>query len=178
MMNLQEKKIVYKAAAEEFLRRKFSIDRLEERFAEAGFTPMEDDDSGSGHARFIYLFNEPDLERLSEEDMALFDKIGTGDDGQALEAFSLMVARTYPEVLCPGKEANRMAEFFPDTYDRGVLPENSIILLFRDRISADRIEDEDVEFERRKDRIFVNVKRQFEALASKEKAYCTWLIRL
>ena len=38
-----EKRTVYKAAVEEYLRQKFSIDRLEERFAEAGFTPMSAD---------------------------------------------------------------------------------------------------------------------------------------
>ena len=38
-----EKRTVYKATVEEYLRQKFSIDRLEERFAEAGFTPMSAD---------------------------------------------------------------------------------------------------------------------------------------
>lgn len=171
-----EKRAVYKATVEEYLRQKFSIDRLEERFAEAGFTPMSADKGKNGQPKFIYLFNEPDLGRLSEEDTALFDELDAGED--AGFRFVQMAAATYMDTMLKGKSDDIKAEFFPDLYDRGILPGNSIIFFFRDRISADRLEDEDIAFEQKKDRIFTNVKRQFEQLASREKAYHTWLFRM
>ena len=90
-----EKRTVYKATVEEYLRQKFSIDRLEERFAEAGFTPMSADKGKNGQPKFIYLFNEPDLGRLSEEDAALFDELDAGAGEDAVFRFAQMAAATY-----------------------------------------------------------------------------------
>ena len=173
-----EKRTVYKATVEEYLRQKFSIDRLEERFAEAGFTPMSADKGKNGQPKFIYLLNEPDLGRLSEDDAALFDELDAGAGEDAVFRFAQMAAATYQNTMLKGQSDDVNAEFFPDLYNRGILPGNSIIFFFRDRISADRMEDEDIAFEQKKDRIFANVKQQFEQLASREKAYHTWLFRM
>jgi hypothetical protein len=151
---------------------------IKERFAEAGFTPMSADKGKNGQPKFIYLFNEPDLGRLSEEDAALFDELDAGAGEDAVFRFAQMAAATYQNTMLKGQSDDVNAEFFPDLYNRGILPGNSIIFFFRDRISADRMEDEDIAFEQKKDRIFANVKQQFEQLASREKAYHTWLFRM
>jgi hypothetical protein len=113
--------------------------------------------------------------RFTPKGGALLDA-GAGED--AVFRFAQMAAATYQNTMLKGQSDDVNAEFFPDLYNRGILPGNSIIFFFRDRISADRMEDEDIAFEQKKDRIFANVKQQFEQLASREKAYHTWLFRM
>ena len=61
-MNEMSLRSIYKALAEQYLRELYSIERLEERFAESelSFRPRRE--------YLIWLVNEPHLERLEDQE--------------------------------------------------------------------------------------------------------------
>ncbi len=164
----------YKLLAEQYLRESFSIKRLEERFEECDtpFVPKVTDSP----ARFLSLVNEPHLDRLSEEELQLLDKMyeGTATGEEA----ALFLEKSCPLVLAGDLDPGVEYEFFRDFRGRGIFPGNTIVFRFRDKVALDGNGKLDEPAERKKSRIFANVKRQFEEMVGEKAGAPIRLVRI
>lgn len=178
MISRDNLKSFYKELAETYLRGIYSIEALENGFKNCKVVYYSK--PGSNH--LITLFNEPQIENLDEDEINYISSLvekERPDEKIGREVLDF-IEKTYRKVLyLPGWENadGRMAEFFPNIYEIGILPVNSIIFRFMDVLPNVPFEEIDREEEAKKDRIFANVKAQFEKMANKDDKDYVWLIR-
>ena len=88
------------------------------------------------------------------------------------------VINTYDKVMAGDLRDGVNYEFFPDVHERGLLPGNSIVFYMDDRIKMDEKGGRNWEVEERKEKLFRNVKSQFEQLANEKYERKVYLFRI
>lgn len=169
-MNEMPLRSIYKALAEQYLREQYSIERLEDRFAQSGlpFHPQKE--------HLFVLVNEPHLERLKDQEKAILEQIAREktDAGTCAE----FVINTCDKVMAGDLRNGVNYEFFPDVHERGLLPGNSIVFYMDDCIKMDEKGGRNWEVEERKEKLFQNVKSQFEQIANEKCERKVYLLRI
>ena len=169
-MNEMSLRSISKALAEQYLRELYSIERLEERFAESelSFRPRRE--------YLIWLVNEPHLERLEDQEKKILEQIAreTAD----VKACADFMISTCDRVMAGDLRTGINYEFFADIYGRGILPGNSIVFYIDDCTEMNEKGDVNWEVEERKEKLFLNVKKQFEQLANEKSEKNAYLLRI
>ncbi len=169
-MNDMLLKTIYKALAEQYLREQYSIKRLEERFTESElpFRPRRE--------HLFWLLNEPHLERLEVQEKKILEQI-VKEEADAKTCADFMVS-TCDRVMAGDLRAGVNYEFFADIYGRGILPGNSIVFYVDDCTEMNEKGEVNWEIEKRKEKLFQNVKSQFEQIANGKGERKVYLLRI
>lgn len=165
-----EVKDIYRQIAEEFLFEKYGINIIEKRIKEQGlnYIPAEKD------GKLIHLFNEPHMERLLESEYLRFVELIENNDSERIVDF---INETYRKVLYPETDIKSETEFFRDIYGNGIFPSNTILFVFNDLLSKIDLNEEEKKLEEKKDKLFQNVRVQYERIVNKENDENVRLIR-
>lgn len=177
MKEQKEISMLYKKLAEQYLFEVYSIRRLEERFAECEvkFLPESETEQENKLAlKFISLLNKAHIERLDENERKSLEEISKGNTEINIAEF---IDSTYVKVLAGDIRKNVQYEYFKNIYGKGILPGNAIVFFFRDKVEYNAENQVNWETEYRKDKIFHNVKTQFEKMANRKSQSPIYLIR-
>ncbi len=165
MLITDEMTACYHILAEQYLVRKYSLDRLDERFAEcsAGFIP-HGEEIPCNELKFISLLSIPKLERLTEEQQAVINEISLGEEPDIdIVAF---VEDTFRIALAGDIRPGVYHEYYQDVNNEGLLPGESIVFQFSDKSEGDAQDEKVWEAENKKKEVFASVKAQFEKMIS------------
>lgn len=177
MKEQKELSMLYKKLAEQYLFEVYSIRRLDERFAacEVKFLPETETEQENELAlKFISLLNKAHIERLDENERKSLEEISKGNTEINIAEF---IDSTYEKVLAGDIRKNVQYEYFKNIYGKGILPGNAIVFFFRDKIEYNAENQINWETEHQKDKIFHNVKMQFEKMANRKSQNPIYLIR-
>ena len=153
--------LLYKQLAEQILIEKYALKRLDERFSEEKniFTP--DTEEKSNGLKYFTMINNAYVERLSEEDLSAFKDFVGNPENEKLGELLKIVAATYHIVLgnCIREE------FFLSMNGGGNYPLNSTVIFeFADKREFDENGNYIQPSEEKKNRVFFNVKKQYEKM--------------
>ncbi len=165
-----EMKALYFLMTEEYLKKKYGIDTVEERLKEheLGFVSANEDGS------LFHVLNDAHYERIAPEEWERFEDAVDAQDNEALARF---ISESYPTVLYGNEDPDVSVEFFPDIHGRGISKSNTIFFNFED-IMAEDGNGIDIEKERQKDELFFSVKTQFEEIVNGKEPELVRIVRL
>ena len=167
-MTKEELDQIYEALAEEALAEKFSLRRLDERFAESALNYYPKGKKVEGRMKFFSLYNRAHTERLSDGDRALLENWSAKNITEKTEEEQLfdMIERTWNTVLATEYSPQEITYMCRSIPEAPSLPENALIFLFSDTFPEGAADDIDWENEKEKEEVFYAVKEQYESLVN------------
>lgn len=167
-MRKEELDQIYEALAEETLAEKFSLRRLDERFAESALNYYPKGKKAEGRMKYFSLYNRAHTERLSDEDRALLENWGTENMTEETEGEQLinMIERTWNTVLATEYSPQEITYMCRSIPEAPSLPENALVFCFSDTFPEGAADDIDWETEKEKEAVFYAVKKQYENLVN------------
>ena len=179
-MTKEERDQIYEALAEEALAEKFSLRRLDERFAEhtLGFVPKQKTEEG--RMKFFTLYNRAHTERLSEEDQKSLEEwaaAGKTAPDADMERLLDMIERTWKQVLATRYSPQELTYMSRTLPEASSLPEEALIFRFSDTFPEGPADAIDWEAEKEKEAVFYVVKKQYEDLVRQKSDVPVCLMR-
>ena len=171
---------IYETLAEDALAEKFSLRRLDERFAESdlGFVPKQK--KAGSQMKFFTLYNRAHTERLSDEDKALLEYWAAEDvSDEETDSTQLldMIERTWKTVLSTRYSAEEITVMNRSIPEAPSMPEDALIFRFSDTFPEGPADAIDWEAEKEKEAVFYAVKAQYEDLVKQKSETPVYLMK-
>ena len=169
-MTKKEMDQIYEALAEKALAEKFSLRRLDERFAENALNYNPKRNNEEGRMKFFSLYNRAHTERLSDKDRALLENWSAKNITDETEGEQLldMIERTWNTVLATEYSPQEITYMCRSIPEAPSLPENALVFCFSDTFPQGSVDDIDWEKEKEKEAVFYSVKKQYENLVNRK----------
>ncbi|WP_031547596.1 hypothetical protein [Oribacterium sp. FC2011] len=178
-MTKEELDQIYVALAEEVLAEKFSLRRLDERFAENALKFYPKGKKSEDRMKFFSLYNRAHTERLSDEDRVLLENWGEKNTTEEKEVEKLidMIERTWKNVLATRYSPEEITYMHRSIPEASSLPENALVFVFSDTFPEGAADDIDWETEKQKEAVFYAVKEQYENLVNEKNDTRIYLMK-
>lgn len=174
LTEVQNAQDMYRFLAQRYILEKTKLDRIDKRMREyeVPFIPYPAEKKNKYQAQdfmqlqYIYMRNDIHMERLSEEQIAVFEEAKNNVTGEEVivKAMSL-VQDTYREVLAFTDTSDIEVELFPSISGEGNVPGNAIVFMIATIPDYDGLGNvRDWEKERRKNHVLYSLKVQLEPI--------------
>ena len=175
-MTKKELDQIYEALAEQALAEKFSLRRLDERFAENNLNYYPKEKKAEGRMKFFSLYNRAHTERLSDKDRALLENWGAKNITEGEQLLD-MIERTWSTVLATEYSPQEITYMCRSIPEAPSLPENALVFRFSDTFPEGAADDIDWETEKEKEAVFYAVKEQYENLVNRNNNTHIYLMK-